>query len=301
MVAKELHSLWLDARQNRRGIWLYNADIRQVSSDFFSLGMTTRSSLIETRSLRSWTSHRSGSRPLSARPTRHFSAARSAISSWSTDFLPLSGDSFLQEPSINELILRRCCKCRTAFVTRTGPATRKVFNLGWGALCDGKSAFGPWSKKEGYLHINCLEMLAVWLGLRTFLPDLRGHHVLICSDSMTVVSYINRQGGLSSRHLFTLAEHLLRWAQLNLRLLRAAHVPGKLNLGADILSRSNVPSDKLTLHPQMVQVIWGIFGRPEVNLFASEGLHSLPKLFLDRDVIIKDRDALAHDWPNLLL
>ncbi len=44
---------------------------------------------------------------------------------------------------------------------------------------------------------------------------------------MTVVSYINRQGGLSSRRLFTLAERLLRWAQLNLRLLRAAHLPGK--------------------------------------------------------------------------
>ncbi len=82
-------------------------------------------------------------------------------------------------------------------------------SLGWGALCDGKSAFGPWSKKEGYLHINCLEMLAVWSGLRTFLPDLRGHHVLIRSDSMTVVFYINLQGGLASRHLFILAECLL--------------------------------------------------------------------------------------------
>ncbi len=82
-------------------------------------------------------------------------------------------------------------------------------SLGWGALCDGKSAFGPWSKKEGYLHINCLEMLAVWSGLRTFLPDLRGHHVLIRSDSMTVVFYINLQDGLASRHLFILAECLL--------------------------------------------------------------------------------------------
>ncbi len=33
----------------------------------------------------------------------------------------------------------------------------------------------------------------------------------------------------------------LRWAQLYLRLLIAMHVPGKLNLGADMLYRSNVP------------------------------------------------------------
>ncbi len=38
----------------------------------------------------------------------------------------------------------------------------------------GKPAFSLWSKKECYLHINCLEMLAVCLGLRTFLPDLKG-------------------------------------------------------------------------------------------------------------------------------
>ncbi len=37
--------------------------------------ITTRSFLYETRSLHRWTSHRKWSRPLSARPTRHFSAA----------------------------------------------------------------------------------------------------------------------------------------------------------------------------------------------------------------------------------
>ncbi len=89
-------------------------------------------------------------------------------------------------------------------------------------------------------------------------------------DNMTVVSYINRQGGLSSRRLFILAKRLLRWAQHNLRSLRAMHVQGELNLGADMQSRSNVPSDEWTLHPQTVQETWGIFGRPEVDLFASE-------------------------------
>ncbi len=54
-------------------------------------------------------------------------------------------------------------------------------------------------------------MLAVCLGLCSFLPDLRGHHVLVRSDSMTVVSYINSQGGLSSKRLFILVESLLEW------------------------------------------------------------------------------------------
>ncbi len=45
---------------------------------------------------------------------------------------------------------------------------------------------------------------------------------------------------------------------------------GKLNLGADMLSRSNVPLDEWMLHQQTVQEIWGIFGRPQVHLSASE-------------------------------
>ncbi len=142
--------------------------------------------------------------------------------------------------------------------------------------------FRPLVEKGRSLHIKCLEMLAVCLGLRNFLSDLSRSHVLVRSDSMTVVSYINCQGGLSSKLLFILAECLLSWAQLNLRLLRATLVPGKLNLGADMLFRSNVPSDEWMLHPQTVQEIWGIFGRPEVDLIASED-NTHCKTYLSKD------------------
>ncbi|KAI2662214.1 ORF V: Enzymatic polyprotein [Labeo rohita] len=180
-------------------------------------------------------------------------------------------------------------------VCRRKVVTTDASNKGWRALCDGNPAFGLWSKAEEGFHINCLEMLAVCHALCAFLPDLKGHHVLIRSDSMTVVSYINRQGGLSSRHLFTLVKGLLEWAQLNLASLRAVHVPGRLNQGADMLSRSNVPSGEWTLHLQTVQKIWEVFGKAEVDLFASKDNSHCPIYFS------KDRDALAHNWPNLLL
>ncbi len=178
--------------------------------------------------------------------------------------------------------------------------TRKVVttdasNTGWGALCEGKPTFGHWSKAESGFHINCLEMLAVCRACQFFLPDLIGRHVLIRSDNMSVVSYINHQGGVSSKRLFILAERLLEWAQLNLRSLRAAHLPGRLNQGADMLSRSNVPSEEWMLHPQVVQKNWKFFGKAEVDLFASKDNSHCPIYYS------KDRDALAHDWPNLLL
>lgn len=66
-----------------------------------------------------------------------------------------------------------------------------------------------------------------------FLPDLRGHHILLRSDNVTVVAYINHQGGLRSHPLNKLAQY-------NLRSVRAVYVPGSLNQGADMLSQSGL-------------------------------------------------------------
>ncbi len=88
--------------------------------------------------------------------------------------------------------------------------TTDASNKSWGALCEGKPNFGLWSEKESGLHINCLEMLAVCQACQFFLPDIR---VLVCSDSRSVVSYINNQGGLILKRLCMLANDLLVWAQ----------------------------------------------------------------------------------------
>ncbi len=59
-----------------------------------------------------------------------------------------------------------------------------------------------------------------------------------------------------------------------------------------MLSRDNVDPGEWRLHPQMVQMIWSVFGRAEVELFASEDNYHCPIYFL------RQRDALSHDWPN---
>ncbi len=72
-------------------------------------------------------------------------------------------------------------------------------STGWGAVCDGRPAFGTWSETEKSRHINCLELRAVHLALECFLPDILHRHVLIRTDSMTVVAFINHQGAVNSR------------------------------------------------------------------------------------------------------
>ncbi|KAI2646500.1 Transposon Ty3-G Gag-Pol polyprotein [Labeo rohita] len=88
--------------------------------------------------------------------------------------------------------------------------------------------------------------------------DLRDRHVLVRTDSTAVVYYINHQGGLWSRPLYKLAHQILVWSQDKLLSLRAVHIPGHLNVGADILSRQGPRPGGWMLHPEVfIQLPWG--------------------------------------------
>ncbi len=54
------------------------------------------------------------------------------------------------------------------------------------------SVCGP--RRNRPRHINCLEMLGVCQACQFFLPDIRGHHVLVRSDSRSMVSSIKSPG-----------------------------------------------------------------------------------------------------------
>ncbi len=56
-------------------------------------------------------------------------------------------------------------------------------------------------------------------------------------------------------------------------------MPGRLNLGTYMLSRGKVAPGEWALHPQTVQEIWLVFGRAEVDLFASEDNSHCPTYF----------------------
>ncbi len=119
-------------------------------------------------------------------------------------------------------------------------------------------------------HINCLELLAVWLALRRFKTLLHERHVLVRTDNTATVAYINHQGRLCSHYMSQLAHHLLLWTQKHLRSLRAVHVPGKLNRAADELSHQPALPKEWQLHPKVLQLIWRCFGDAQVDLFASQ-------------------------------
>ena len=79
-------------------------------------------------------------------------------------------------------------------------------NEGWGAHLGDFTARGLWSTQESALHINLLELKAVLLALKQFERLCWNQTILVCSDNTTVVSYINKEGGMKSGSLCALLE-----------------------------------------------------------------------------------------------
>ena len=112
-------------------------------------------------------------------------------------------------------------------------------NEGWGAHLEQSSTQGLWSPQEKGLHINVLELKAVFLALRRFKDQCQDQTMLVATDNSTVVAYINKQGGTHSADMCALLWRMMTWGHHSHITLKARHIPGCLNVMADLLSRSN--------------------------------------------------------------
>ncbi len=185
-------------------------------------------------------------------------------------------------------------------VTSRVVVTTDASTLGWGAVCEGMPASGQWSEPQTRWHINRLELEAVFLALKEFQAQLERQHVLIRTDNTSVVAYINRQGGVRSKALCKQAAMLLLWVDSRLLSIRATHIPGLLNRGADMLSRRRIPQGEWRLHPESVRMIWNLYGEAEVDLFAtSENAHCPSFFSLSHSPL--EGDALTARWPTARL
>ena len=172
---------------------------------------------------------------------------------------------------------------------------------GWGATFEGHSTRGLWTGALTTAHINYLELMAVFLALRHFLPLLRQCHILVKTDNITTKYYINKQGGLHSRKLDTLAREITLWCEAHLASVRAEHIPGLSNSGADLMSRGGYRYADWSLHPAVAEQIWQRYGLPEADLFAAVDNTKLPLFFAAEGRAPLGVDAMANEWPQGLL
>ena len=172
---------------------------------------------------------------------------------------------------------------------------------GWGAHLLDQNVSGVWSAQEKLLHINLLEMKALFLALQAFQEIVSGHHVTAMCDNSTVVAYVNKQGGTVSRPLCLLTSRLLRWAESFDVHLEARYLPGESNVLADVLSRrGQVVGTEWSLHPQVARALLRAWGNPSIDLFATCLNAKLPlycSLVPDPQAVFED--AFRHPWDDL--
>lgn len=141
-------------------------------------------------------------------------------------------------------------------------------NSGWGAVCGTKKVHGLWKAAEKEYHINFLELLAIFLGLKSFACNLSNCGILLRVDNTTAISYINRMGGIQFPHLNNLARNIWQWCEIRNITLFASYVNTKENL-ADEGSRVTNPDIEWELCDNAFHSIVHEFGTPIVDLFAS--------------------------------
>lgn len=175
---------------------------------------------------------------------------------------------------------------------------------GWGAhlLPSFDECSGVWSQSLSTWHINMLEMQAVWEALLHWEEKCSSQQVLVLSDNTTVVAYIQKSGGTKSVQLCMLAFQLLRWcAERGIR-LRARHIPGRLNVLADALSRrGQMLHTEWSMHPVTFNWICSLWERPQIDLFATRWNNKL-QVFVSPvpDPSAWAVDALSIQWDGLI-
>ena len=128
----------------------------------------------------------------------------------------------------------------------------------------------------GFTYAVCSHKLprnqAVSLALKHFLPFLRGQHVLVRTDNTTVVAYINRQRGLRSFQMHTLAHRLTMWSSAHLLSPRATHVPGARNWsGLNVQGRPSLQGLETPQHGPASMTHCFPNGRIDLTIDASMG------------------------------
>ena len=112
---------------------------------------------------------------------------------------------------------------------------------------------------------------------------------------------LHQQTRRNSAEMCALLWKIMTWCHHYHITLKARHIPGCLNVMADLLSRSNqVQSTEWSLHLQVFKQICQKWFTPHVDLFATHLNRKLP-LYVSPipDPRAWDIDALNINWTNL--
>lgn len=156
---------------------------------------------------------------------------------------------------------------------RTDVFAKEIFTdaslTGWGACCDLEKTHGFWSELDKKLHINILELRAIFYGLRCFANNLTNVNILLRCDNTTAISYINRMGSIQHLELAKLTRDIWKWCENKNLWILATYISSANNFIADKESRQISPETEWSLSQDAFKLIVNKYGKPKVDLFAS--------------------------------
>ena len=175
-------------------------------------------------------------------------------------------------------------------------------STGWGAFSSsGEEVYGFWSTEESSLHINILETKAVLFAFRSLFRDISNSSILIKSDNITTVCYINHLGGVKSPEISDLICELYDFCLSRKISIRASYLKGCLNVRADALSR-RTRDHSYAIPLSLFSHLCDIFHiNPEIDLFASRHNAKLDSYYsYGPDPQAIGFDAFSQDWPQII-
>lgn len=172
-------------------------------------------------------------------------------------------------------------------------------STGWGVSCNKKRTHGHWDQKEKRHHINYLELLAAFFGLRCVAKDLRKCRILLRIDNTTAIAYINRMGGVRFPELSKLAKSIWKWCESREICLFASYIASKHNVEADFESRQLEKGTEYELSSTAFNRIRQEFGAPVIDLFATR-INAKCQQFVSwlRDPDAVTADAFTISWKE---
>ena len=174
---------------------------------------------------------------------------------------------------------------------------------GWGATDGNVAIGGRWNPQEACIakrnEINYLELLAVFLALKSFCKNAYGTHVRLKIDNTTAVAYVRHMGGVKSLACNELAKEIWEWCFAKNIWLSAEHLPGVQNVIADEKSRKFSDQTEWMLHPTIFSKICQELGKPDIDMFASRLNKQISRYISWKpDPGAEKIDALMCDWSN---
>ena len=172
---------------------------------------------------------------------------------------------------------------------------------GWGAHLNERTARGTWSLPKSKLHINHLELKAVFLALKEFQDLCSNNIVLVATDNTTVVAYINKEGG-GDEVGFPVCPTVENPVLVHQETANSQGTPHPRPAERDSRQAIQTWPDQSNrmVFQEVFQAICSRWHQPQVDLFATRFNNKLPQFVSPvPDPQAWVVDALSLSWENL--